>query len=47
MKLPGITWAIFAVWLVVVLAFYLGYGRRNAILNTYTGARGDRGAARG
>ena len=41
-KLPGITWAIFAVWLLVVLAFYLGYGRRNAIAEHLPGARGDR-----
>ena len=35
-KLPAITWAIFAIWLAVVLAFYVAYGRRNATLNTYT-----------
>ncbi len=35
-KLPAITWAIFAVWLAIVIAFYAVYGRRNATLNTYT-----------
>lgn len=34
-ELPGITWAIFSIWLLIVLVFYLAYGRRNAILNTY------------
>jgi amino acid transporter len=33
--LPGITWLIFALWLLVVLAFYFAYGRRHAVLNTY------------
>ena len=33
--LPGITWMIFAVWLLVVLTFYFAYGRRHAVLNTY------------
>jgi amino acid transporter len=31
--LAPVTWAIFAVWLAVVLAFYLLWGRRNAALN--------------
>jgi amino acid transporter len=33
--LPGTTWLIFGVWLVVVLVFYFVYGRRHAVLNTY------------
>ena len=32
-KLPAITWLIFGLWLVVVLAFYFAYGRRHAALN--------------
>jgi APA family basic amino acid/polyamine antiporter len=35
-KLPGITWAIFAVWIAVVLVFYLAYGRHKATLNHIT-----------
>jgi amino acid transporter len=31
--LPASTWIIFGVWLVVVLAFYLLWGRRHALLN--------------
>jgi APA family basic amino acid/polyamine antiporter len=31
--LAPVTWAIFGVWLVVVLSFYLLWGRRNAALN--------------
>ncbi len=31
--LAAVTWVIFAVWLAVVLAFYLLWGRRNAALN--------------
>ncbi|MFT4214194.1 MAG: amino acid permease [Microbacterium sp.] len=34
--LSPITWVIFAVWIVVVLAFYWIYGRRNATLSNYT-----------
>lgn len=32
-KLPGITWAIFGIWIAVVVAFYFAYGRRMAALN--------------
>jgi amino acid transporter len=35
-KLPGITWAIFGIWIAVVVTFYLVYGRRRATLNHYT-----------
>ncbi|MFW6772928.1 amino acid permease [Nocardioides sp. CPCC 205120] len=31
--LPAITWIIFGCWLTVVLAFYLLWGRRHAVLN--------------
>ena len=27
------TWAIFSVWLLIVLAFYFAWGRRHALLN--------------
>ena len=49
-KLPAITWSIFAIWLVIVVGFYAVYGRRHATLNTYTDAeeiaepRGDEDA---
>lgn len=33
--LSAITWLIFATWLAIVVAFYLGYGRRHATLNHY------------
>lgn len=33
--LAAITWAIFAVWISLVLAFYFFYGRRHATLNHY------------
>jgi amino acid transporter len=34
--LPALTWLVFAVWLLVVVAFYFAYGRRNARLNHVT-----------
>lgn len=48
-KLPALTWLIFASWLAVVVVFYFLYGRRHATLNHVTDLkeiaepRGDEG----
>lgn len=34
-ELPMITWVIFLIWIVIVLAFYFAYSRSHATLNTY------------
>ena len=40
--LHGITWLIFGTWILVVIVFYLVWGRRNAALNREpTGEAGD------
>ena len=41
--LAAVTWVIFAVWLAIVLAFYLLWGRRNAALNKGVAADTDLG----
>ncbi|WP_043644171.1 amino acid permease [Nocardioides alkalitolerans] len=43
--LAAITWAIFGVWLAVVVGFYLLWGRRHATLNASHGAGADEGVA--
>lgn len=35
-KLPGITWLIFGIWIAVVVALYFAYGRHKATLNHIT-----------
>lgn len=35
-KLPALTWAVFLLWLLVVVSFYALYGRRHATLNHVT-----------
>ena len=39
---PPITWVIFGVWLLIVLAFYFAWGRRHALLNDPQHATGPK-----